>query len=441
MKKFLIAFALTTAMLTCVAADAQVQTPSPSPQTTGATGGVTANGAIGEVMAIDAAARQMFVKTDSGAVVIVTLADTTVFKRIPPGETTLGKAVDIKFSDVGTGDRVFARGKPSDDLKSIPARMVIVMSKADITAKQERERTQWRQRGIVGVVTALNPQTKEITLQTRGAAGAQSVVLPASDKVKLRRYAPDSIKFDEAKPATFEELKVGDQLRALGERSPDGARFTPEEIVTGSFRTVMGTVTAVDAATNEIKITTAQGNQPLTVIVSKDSMIRRITPEIAAMMAPRPAGGGAPQQQGAGGAPAGAATAGGGTSSGGGARPAGAAAASSSSSSGGGGATPNAAGGQGAPPSGAGGGGGGRMMADPAEMLERLPAATVADLKPGTMIAVSSTTGADPARVTAIQLVAGVEALMGMMQPRPGGGAARPTNLGTINLGFGIGSP
>jgi hypothetical protein len=43
-----------------------------------------------------------------------------------------------------------------------------------------------------------------------------------SDKVELRRYAPDSIKFGDAKMSTFSEVQVGDLLRALGERAPDG---------------------------------------------------------------------------------------------------------------------------------------------------------------------------------------------------------------------------
>ncbi|HEV2765326.1 MAG TPA: hypothetical protein VGV38_20255, partial [Pyrinomonadaceae bacterium] len=99
--------------------------------------------------------------------------------------------------------------------------------------------------------------------------------------------------------------------------------------------------------------------------------------------------------------------------------------------------------GGGAPPAGgAPGGPGGRRGFDPQEMLERLPAATVAELKPGQMVILSTTgTGAD--KVTAIQLVAGIEPLLAMMQARPGGGG-RPGGanaLGNLNLGFGIGSP
>src|SRR5204863_551921 len=108
--------------------------------------------------------------------------------------------------------------------------------------------------GILGVIAAIKPDTKEVTITTRSAAGTQPVIIPISEKVDMRRYAPDSIKFSDAKPSVFTELKVGDQVRALGDKSTDGTHFTPEKVVTGAFRTVAGTVTAIDTATGEIKI-------------------------------------------------------------------------------------------------------------------------------------------------------------------------------------------
>ncbi|MFL6332249.1 MAG: hypothetical protein ACJ754_02795 [Pyrinomonadaceae bacterium] len=89
------------------------------------------------------------------------------------------------------------------------------------------------------------------------------------------------------------------------------------------------------------------------------------------------------------------------------------------------------------------------MMMDPQQMLERLPPLTLAELKPGQMIVVSSTVGADPTRVTAIQLVSNVEPLIAMMSRRPGGagggggmgGGMGAAAGGGMNFGFGIGQP
>jgi hypothetical protein len=82
------------------------------------------------------------------------------------------------------------------------------------------------------------------------------------------------------------------------------------------------------------------------------------------------------------------------------------------------------------------------------QMMERMPTVALADLKPGAMIVVSSTVGADPTRVTAIQLVAGVEPLVAMMSRRPGGAGGGGGGMpgmgaagGGVNFGFGIGQP
>src|SRR5215216_4840434 len=236
---------------------------------------IAAKHAIGEIKSIDSAAKQLTIKTDAGSIVTVTLSDKTTYKKLAPGEQTLTNATDVTFADLAEGDRVMARGTVSADQKSVPAVQVIVMTKGDLAKKQEAERLEWRRRGILGVITAVKPETKEITISNRTMAGMQSVVIPVSDSTEMRRYAPDSIKFGDAKPSNFTELKVGDQLRALGERTEEPLRFKPEKVVTGSFRTVGGVVTAVDAATGEIKINDLEKKTPLTIVIKQDAVLRR----------------------------------------------------------------------------------------------------------------------------------------------------------------------
>ncbi len=382
-----------------------------------------ANNVLGDVVAVDAAAKQIFVKTDAGAVVVVSVADTTKIVKNPPGEAKLDKSAPYTLAEIAAGDRLLALGKLSDDGKTLASpRAVVINTKADIDKKRETERGEWQARGVVGTVSAVNAETKEITIQTRTPEGPKPVVIAASGPaVKLRRYAPDSIKFADAKPSAFEEVKAGDQLRAKGEKSADGAKFTAEEVVTGTFRTTLGTVKAVDAAKNEITIE-QQDKKLLTVVVRPDTMLKQVPAEMGMMM-----GGGA-------GAP--------GAAPGGGAAPAGGGQRVVVQAGPGGGAAPPAGGapGQGGPT---------RRMMDPQQMLERLPAVTLAEMKPGQMIVVSSTVGADPTRVTAIQLVSNVEPLMAMMSRRPGGaggggmggGMGAAGGGGGMNFGFGIGTP
>ncbi|HYP01587.1 MAG TPA: hypothetical protein VER76_15460 [Pyrinomonadaceae bacterium] len=387
---------------------------------------ITANRALGDVIAINAAAKDLTLKTKAGNRVLVVLNDATVAMRTQPGATNVEGATKITLADISVGDRVLAMGKTADDRQTIPARTLIVMTKADIAKKHERDRAEWQRRGILGTVTALNPATKEITVSASTPEGLKPLVVEtAGEKVVFRRYAPDSVKFADARSSSFAEVKVGDRLRALGERSADGTRFTPEEVVSGSFRQLVGTVTAIDPATNEIKITT-QDKRPLTIVVNNDSNLRRLPPQMAQFMAQRAAGGGAGGNGQGGGRPAGGAN-----------PPQGAAGGEPGAGGGGGGR-----GGQRRMMGGGAGGGGGRGGFDPQEMLERMPQLTLAELKPGDMIVVSSTQGADPTRLTAIALVAGMDAVINAIAARPAtpniGGGQDLGMPGGIDLGIGL---
>jgi len=263
-----------------VVATSAAQTAATSTQTPA--GAATADRVLGEVTAVDALARQLTLNALAGKKVLVRSDVNTIFRRVLPGEKTLEKAVEIAFEEIGVGDRVLARGTADDKKEVLLARAVIVMSKAEITAKRERDRAEWLRRGIVGVVTATNPVTKEITLLARTAEGNQTVMIAAADGVRFRRYAPGSVNFRDARASSFDELKVGDQLRALGEKSPEGARYKAEEVVSGTFRTISGTV--VSTAPGELTIKDMKTKQPLTAVVMKDSVIRRFTPQLVKLL-------------------------------------------------------------------------------------------------------------------------------------------------------------
>lgn len=362
-------------LITCGSVIAQ--TPTSAPARSASTEiGITPTLALGEVTMIDAANNQMKLKTKDGDI-IVHLSANTVYKRVAPGETDLKNATVVTLADIGVGDRVIAMGRVADDRQSVPARQVIVMTKADIAKKQEREREEWRRRGVAGRVLKLDPQEQEIVIAVRTRGGEQQVTITNTEQASFRRYAPDSVKFSDAKPSSFAEMKIGDQVRVLGQRSEDGTRLTPEIIVFGSFRLVGGMIKKVDPTRNEIVIDDLQSGKPLTVVVNADSLLRRIPTEIAAMIArfrAQQAGGGSGNDMPTSGRES--------------TRP--------------------------TPPGGPPGGVPGRM-GDLDEMLERLPALSLAELKPQEMIVVSGTEGVDAGRVTAIKLLAGVEALL--MQP------------------------
>ena len=169
---------------------------------------------IGEVTSIDGAGKQIKLKGDDGSAYTVTLSDSTSFLRIPPGETDLKKATKIAFSDLAVGDRALARGVLDEAAKTVPARTVVIMTKADLAQKHQHDQAEWQKRGVVGTVSALNAANKEVTITTRGRE-PKTIVIDAS-AAEFRRYSPESVKFADAKPSSFAELQAGEFAALIG---------------------------------------------------------------------------------------------------------------------------------------------------------------------------------------------------------------------------------
>ena len=228
--------------------------------------------------------------TDAGPDLLVVLADGVSFLRVPPGATNLNTATKINLGDISSGDRVLVRGRISDDQKSVAATAVIVMTKSDLAGAREAERSDWQRRGIGGTVRAVNPEAKEITVMAPTAPptpgnAAHPVTVALSANAILLRYAPDSVKFSDAKPSTFEQIKIGDQMRALGTKSEDGARFTAEKMVSGTFRNLGVSVVSVDAQSSAISVKDLASGQPILVRTNADSKLHRIPPAAAHTLA------------------------------------------------------------------------------------------------------------------------------------------------------------
>ncbi len=374
--------------------------------------GVKPSVATGDVISIDA--RKIVLQTKDGPL-DVPLSDKTEYKRVPPENPVLKAAVASSFGDIGTGDKLVVTGILSDDKKTLPARSVYLMTKSDIVQKNVKESERWSTRGVSGRVASVDQTTHQIKIEVRGLGNTTTVVLTPKDGAKILRYAPNSVKFNEAKASSLTDIQAGDMLRALGDRSADGVSFAAEEIITGAFRTVAGTVKAIDVAKNQVVISDAQTKKDITVELGSASVLKKFPEEMAQRMAA--------MQNGAAG----------------GARPGGAAGAGSS------GAAPVGQGGQGGPgrsgaaPGGQAGQGGpgrggfGRPRGGIDEMLEGFPNITVADLKIGDVIAVSSTKTDSIDRITAIKLLAGIEPFLRAAQAQAAASGGQ-RGQGTLSL-------
>jgi hypothetical protein len=368
----------------------------------GALAGAQSPSVTGTVIAVRAEAGELAIRSDQGETITVPTSADAVLQRVSPGQRSLKDAQPVLLSEIQAGDRVLVTFVPARR----EARRVVVMPAAAIRQRQEADREDWQRRGVAGVVAEKKPG--EIVLRQRSFMGVSMVTVRVTGDTVYRRYAPDSVKFSDARPSRFEEIRPGDQLRARGEKSEDGLRVTAEEVVFGRFVTKAGSIVRVDAAAGELTMRELDSGEAWVVKVRHDSQIKRM-PDFPGM------GGGGPRGGGMAGPPVE------------GGRPGGAF----------GGAPP------GMPPPGVGGGPGRGGPRDLSQMLERMPDAALDELQPGETIVVSSTEGRERGRLTAIMLLANAGRLLEMASAQNGrrdaGGQAEP-GLGAgggLSLGAG----
>jgi hypothetical protein len=352
--------------------------------------------AVGTVKAVSG--NNITLAAESDGDVNVVVMDGARLLRIEPGQTDLKNAAPLELQDLQPGDRILVRGKAADNGKSLLAVSVIAMKKADIAEKQRHEREEWVRHGIGGLVTAIDPAAKTITIDTSALGANKNVAVKVVGNTILRRYAPGSVKFDEATPAPLDQIKVGDQLRARGTRSADGGSLAADEIVSGSFHNIAGTITAIDPGTNTLTVNDLATKKPVVVKVSSTSQLKKLPEQIAQRIAARLKGN---SEQAEGG--------------GAGQRPAVQPGSSSTAQppttqpaerAGDGRA---GAGGQQAGGRGANGPGG---TPDFQQVISRVPAATLAELQKGDAVMVVATATTQDTAVTAITLLAGVEPIL-----------------------------
>ncbi len=318
---------------------------------------------LGTVKSIDG--NNVTLVTAAGAQVTVPVDPAAKVLQLPPGSTDLKAATPAAFTDIGVGDRIVT-GKPGD---TASASRVILMKSSDISARRQAEQADWQRHGSGGLVKSVDGPAITIS------AGARQIKVDTTATTIFRRYAADSIKFEDARPGQLADIHPGDQLSVRGEKSADGTSIKADEVVTGTFSNLSGAIASIDAAAGTITLKDLTTKRSVTIKVTSNSDLRKLPPQAAAAFAARnnPAAGvsAAPEAT--------AATA----------RPAGA----------------GSAAGSGAPGSRA------RAGMDLSRMLARLPAEPLADLKSGDAVMIVASPSSDSA-FTAITLLAGVEPLL-----------------------------
>jgi len=241
--------------------------------------------AVGTVKAISGTT--LTIAPDHGDVISAEVPDTARILQMQPGSMDLKTATPATLQNISVGDRVLVRLRPGDAPNSLMAPIVIVMKQADIQQHQQQEEVDWQKRGVGGLVSSVDTSNNTITLSTQSAAGSGKLILEVSPKTTFRRYAADSVEFKDSKPSAFAGVHPGDQLRARGTKNAAGTEMAAEEIVSGTFRNVAGTVESVDAANNTLKVRDLATRKTRTITVTSNTTLHKLPDHMAEMFAKR----------------------------------------------------------------------------------------------------------------------------------------------------------
>ena len=331
----------------------------------------------GTVDSVDA--QGLVLKTDAGEKVTVRFAADLHVQKVSPGERDLSHAQEISAVDIVAGDRILIRGAQSGD--TVTATSLIVMTARDIASRNEKDQQAWRERGTLGTVEQVNVQAGEIRILSRGPGGPAPLIVAVESKTQLRRYPPDSVRYADTLPSRIEEIRAGDQMRALGVKDASGSRMTAEKIVFGSFRTLAGTVAVAAGDDNQLRLKDLMTGKAIVVHIKPTTQLRKL-PAMGPGMMGGPPGGSAPPSTAGGPGPAGGAPA----------RPA--------------------------------------HVPDLSRFIDRLPETSLAEVKAGDTVVLSCVPGSKPDEYTAVVLLAGVERLLAGLAAQSGGGQRGSSQTG-----------
>jgi hypothetical protein len=293
--------------------------------------------------------------TDQGTELAVKIQPGARILRLAPGQTDLKGAAQLQPGDLQPGDRILVRGKLAADGLTLEASAVIVMKQQDIAQRKQQELADWQRRGAGGLVKQV--EGGDITL----SVGNQTMIVVTTAETTFKRYAPDSVRWEDATTAQLADIHPGDQLRAKGNKNIDGSRLFAEEVVAGTFRNISGLITAIDPAQASLTVQDLATKKPVTVKITADSQMKKLPPQLAQGLAKRMRG----------------------------AAPSAASAPLRASAD----AAPSHAG-------------------DLNQMLARLPAASLGDLQKGEAVMIVSTQGSAAQPPVAVTLLGGVEPIL-----------------------------
>jgi hypothetical protein len=139
--------------------------------------------AIGQLFGMDLGGHEFLLESDAGDVTSVHFEDSTTFTQAPAAGRPQPAQLDPV--QVNVGDRLCLQS--SDDKE--PIKTVLVTRRQDIEAQQRDELAAWQAGGVFGIITALDPRTRNVTLKVASPKKSSEIAIDMSGPVTYQAFS------------------------------------------------------------------------------------------------------------------------------------------------------------------------------------------------------------------------------------------------------------
>lgn len=236
---------------------------------------------FGQVFGTDAPAGSMLVKTPSGSIGTLLFDPTTSFTAV---SFDAGSSADAGSSTpptpltpeaVNVGDWICAR--TGADVNAKPVATVLVARRKEIQIQQREALTRLLRDAAFGTVIELNADRRSMVLESHVAGKTKRVAVNTSEKTSFHRYVWEGSELSAIAPATGTQVRLGEKVYVDGSSSGGTNSLNARSVICGDLQAVAGTIGAIDALDETVRLNELVTNEAITVHV-KPGGLRLISP-------------------------------------------------------------------------------------------------------------------------------------------------------------------
>jgi hypothetical protein len=226
--------------------------------------------ATGQLFGMDLGGHEFLLESDAGDVSNIHFEDSTVFTQVPPSGPALAVPIRLDPVQVNVGDRLCVQS--SGDKQ--PIYRVLVTRRAEIAAQQRNELAAWQARSVLGMISAVDSRTRNVTLKLAGPEKPSEIAIDIRGPLTYQAFSEGT--FTNHSLAE-QPLSVGDYIYVRGDKTTDASAMTARLIVAGGVRALTGTIESMDILEERIHIRTLLSDIPRTVQVNP-AVLRATSP-------------------------------------------------------------------------------------------------------------------------------------------------------------------